>query len=44
MCMSVVGAYVLLNLCDEFFDTLECPTADGLLGDDVEPDLDLIEP
>ena len=35
---------VVLDLGNEFFDALEGSTSDSFLGNDVEPDFDLIEP
>jgi hypothetical protein len=40
----VVLLDVIVDFCNELFDTLECPAANGLLGDEIEPDFDLIEP
>jgi len=37
-------ANIVLNLFDKLFDTFEGSTSDSPLRDDVEPDLDLIEP
>ena len=34
----------MIDLSDQLFHASECSPADGLLGDDIEPDLDLIEP
>jgi hypothetical protein len=42
--MRILGAYVLLNLFYQIYDTLECAAADRLLGDLVEPNFDLVEP
>lgn len=33
-----------VNHCDKFFDAAEGSPANGLLGNDVEPNLDLVEP
>ena len=44
MSMRVVGANVLLDFCNQFFDALECPSTDRFLGDLIEPNLDLVEP
>ena len=35
---------VVVDFRDQFFDAFERTTADGLLGDEVKPDFDLIEP
>ena len=34
----------MINLPDQFFHTSEGPSADGLLGDDIEPNLHLVQP
>ena len=34
----------LIDFADQIFYAPECAPADGLLRDDIEPDLDLIEP
>lgn len=34
----------MFDLLDQIFDILECPSPDGLLGYQVEPDLDLVKP
>ena len=34
----------MIDFCDQGFDASECPAADGLLGDDIEPDLHLVQP
>ena len=35
---------VLLDFSDQFFDALEGSPSDSPLCDEVEPDLDLVEP
>lgn len=42
--MRVVMTNKILDLFDQFFDALEGSPSNCLLGDDVEPDFDLIEP
>ena len=42
--MTIVVVAVFLNLGHEFLDTCEGAAADCLLGDEIEPDLDLIQP
>ncbi len=41
---TVIPIHEALDMSDEISDTAEGATSDGPLGDDVEPDLDLIEP
>jgi len=42
--MSVVPVDIFLDLSNQLFDAPEGPTSNGLLGNDIEPDLDLIQP
>src|SRR5579862_2017543 len=42
--LSIVVPNEILDLSHELFHAAEGTAADGLLGDDVEPDLDLVEP
>src|SRR5437016_4429680 len=42
--MGIVTANVVLNFPDELSDALEGPPPDGPLGDDVEPNFDLVQP
>jgi hypothetical protein len=44
MSIAVVLGNELLNLGNEDLDALERTTANGSLGDDVEPDFHLVEP
>jgi hypothetical protein len=40
--VAVLGESV--DFCDKLFDAFEASSADGLLSDESEPALDLIEP
>ena len=42
--VSVVVLYEMLDAADEFAHALEGTAADGLLGDEPEPALDLVQP
>ena len=44
MRIGIVLSNELLNLGNQFLDALERTTANGSLGDDVEPDFHLVEP
>jgi hypothetical protein len=44
MRIAVVLSNELLNLGNQVLDALERTTANGSLGDDVEPDFHLVEP
>ena len=40
----VIAFHEVIDFADQIFDIFECTSADGLLGNEVEPDLNLIEP
>ena len=42
--MSVVVLDELFDFMDKCFHTFERSSADGALGDEIEPDFDLIQP
>lgn len=42
--MRVVSTNVILDLCDQLFDAVECASSDCSLRNDIEPDFDLIKP
>ena len=42
--MTVISVDVFLDFGSKFFDALECSAPDRFLGDDIEPDLNLIQP
>src|SRR3989304_4621663 len=42
--LSIILFHKVFNMSDQVFDALKRSTADGLLGNEIEPDLDLIEP
>ena len=42
--MGIVGLDEVLDLGYQFFDAAEGAAANGLLGDDAEPDFNLIQP
>ena len=42
--MTVILSSVLFNLSHKFFHAFECASSYCSLGDEVEPDLNLVEP
>jgi hypothetical protein len=43
-CFGVVGSDEVIDLRHQFFDAAERAATNGFLGDDVEPNFDLVEP
>jgi hypothetical protein len=42
--VPVVVVNILLDLDGQFFDTSQCSSPDRYLGNDVEPEFDLVQP